>query len=105
MGERSMISGVKRKTTAIESTYRFFQTVDLIINHFKREADREKIFELVSREITLKDLLIATSAIHLYHNSGIRVKDSMEAGYISTDSTKNLELSEKGSYQRKSLPY
>ena len=95
MGERSMISGVKRKTTAIESTYRFFQTVDLIINHFKREADREKIFELVSKEITLKDLLIATSAIHLYHNSGIRVKDSMETGYISTDSTKNLELSEK----------
>ena len=95
MGERIMISGIKRKTTAIESTYRFFQTVDLIINHFKREADREKIFELTSQETTLKDLLIATSAIHLYHNLGIRVRDSMEASHISTDSTKNLEILEK----------
>lgn len=95
MGERIMISGIKRKTTAIESTFRFFQTVDLIINHFKREADREKIFELTSQETTLKDLLIATSAIHLYHNMGIRVRDSMEASHISTDSTKNLEILEK----------
>ncbi len=90
-----MISGIKRKTTAIESTFRFFQTVDLIINHFKREADREKIFELTSQETTLKELLIATSAIHLYHNLGIRVRDSMEASHISTDSTKNLEILEK----------
>ena len=95
MGERIMISGIKRKTTAIESTFRFFQTVDLIINHFKREADREKIFELTSQETTLKELLIATSAIHLYHNLGIRVRDSMEASHISTDSTKNLEILEK----------
>ena len=42
-----MISGVKRKTTAIESAYRFFQTVDLFISHFKREADKNKIFELI----------------------------------------------------------
>jgi len=95
MGERIMISGIKRKTTAIESTFRFFQTVDLIINHFKREADREKIFELTSQETTLKDLLIATSAVHLYHSMGIRVRDSMEASHISTDSTKSLEILEK----------
>lgn len=95
MGERIMISGIKRKTTAIESTFRFFQTVDLIVNHFKREADREKIFELTSQETTLKDLLIATSAVHLYHNLGMRVRDSMEASHISTDSTKSLEILEK----------
>jgi hypothetical protein len=72
-----MISGIKRKTTAIESAFRFFQTTDLIINHFKRDADRQKIFELISPETTLQDLLVATSAVHLYHNLGIRVKDTI----------------------------
>ncbi|MFX1259493.1 MAG: hypothetical protein ACFFAN_16690, partial [Promethearchaeota archaeon] len=90
-----MIIGIKRKTTAIEGTQRFFQTIDRIINHFKRDADREKIFELVSKETTLKDLLINTAAIHLYHNSGIRVKDSLELSQISIKTTKNLELKEK----------
>ncbi|MFW9825425.1 MAG: hypothetical protein ACFFE4_20960, partial [Candidatus Thorarchaeota archaeon] len=66
-----MISGVKRKTTAVESTSRFFQTVDLIISHFKREADMKKIFELVGKDTTFNDLLIATATIHIYHNLGI----------------------------------
>ena len=48
-----MISGVKRKTTAVESTFRFFQTVDLIISHFKREADKKKSLNLLLRKLTL----------------------------------------------------
>jgi hypothetical protein len=90
-----MISGIKRKTTAIESAFRFFQTTDLIINHFKRDADRQKIFELISPETTLQDLLVATSAVHLYHNLGIRVKDTIEVNQISFESAKINETSEK----------
>ena len=98
MGERIVISGIKRKATAIESTFRFFQTVDLIINHFKREADRQKIYELTdsfSKETTLKDFLTATASIHLYHNIGIRVEESNEIDQMTVDSTKNLEILEK----------
>ncbi|MHA1254487.1 MAG: hypothetical protein ACTSPS_02685, partial [Promethearchaeota archaeon] len=95
MDKRNMISGVKRKSTATESTKRFYQTVDLIISHFKRDADRKKIFELTSQDTTLKNLLIATAAIHLYHNLGIRVNENLDMGQISVDSTKNLELMEK----------
>ncbi|MFX1275911.1 MAG: hypothetical protein ACFFBP_06700 [Promethearchaeota archaeon] len=90
-----MISGVKRKTTAVESALRYFQTVDLIISHFKREADREKIFELLNNRSTLKDFLIATAAIHCYHNLGIRVHHTLEKDIDTAESTKNLELHEK----------
>ncbi len=95
MGERIMISGVKRKTTAVESTFRFFQTVDLIISHFKREADKKKIFELVNPESTINDLLIATATIHIHHNLGIRVQKLLDSTKFTYDSTKNLELIEK----------
>jgi len=90
-----MISGIKRKKTAIESTFRFFQTVDLIISHIKRDADRQKIFELTSQETTLGGFLIATAAIHIYHNLGIRVNDAPELNKMSIESTINLELKEK----------
>ncbi len=90
-----MISGVKRKTTAVESTFRFFQTVDLIINHFKREADKNKIFELVSQKTSFSDLLIATATIHIYHSLGIRVQKLKDKDKFTFDSTKNLELTEK----------
>lgn len=90
-----MISGIKRKKTEIESTFRYFQTVDLIISHFKREADKQKIFELIKKEATFKDFLIATAAVHIYHNLGVRVQESSELNKISTDSAKNLELAEK----------
>ncbi len=89
------ISGIKRKTTAIESTYRFFQTVDLIISHFKRDADKQKIYELVNHETTLNGFLIATAAIHIYHNLGIRVQDDFESDQMTVDSTRTLELKEK----------
>ncbi len=95
MGERLMISGVKRKTTAIEGAFRFFQTVDLIISHFKREADKNKIFELISQESTFNDLLIATATIHIYHSLGIRVQELLDLDKFTYDSTKNLELTEK----------
>ena len=90
-----MISGIKRKTTAIESTFRFFQTVDLIISHFKREADKIKIFELTSKDTTFKDLLIATATIHIYHNLGVKVQNTIDSNKFTFDSTKNLEVSEK----------
>ncbi|MFX0106220.1 MAG: hypothetical protein ACFE75_12135, partial [Candidatus Hodarchaeota archaeon] len=90
-----MISGVKRKTTAIESTFRFFQTVDLIISHFKREADKNKIFELTSQKTTFNDLLIATATIHIYHSLGIRVQNILDLDKFTFDSTKKLELTEK----------
>ncbi|MFX0136795.1 MAG: hypothetical protein ACFFDN_24370 [Candidatus Hodarchaeota archaeon] len=95
MGEGFMISGVKRKTTAVESTFRFFQTVDLIISHFKREADKSKIFELISKKTSFNDLLIATAAIHIYHSLGIRVQNLLDENTFTYDSTKNLELTEK----------
>jgi len=91
-----MISGVKRKTTAVESTFRFFQTVDLIISHFKREADRNKIFELTSQDTNFKDLLIATATIHIYHNLGLKVQNAIDSNKFTFDSTRKLELSEKG---------
>ncbi|MFX1309228.1 MAG: hypothetical protein ACFE8C_05960 [Promethearchaeota archaeon] len=90
-----MISGVKRKTTAVESTFRFFQTVDLIISHFKREADKNKIFELISPKTSFNDLLIATAAIHIYHSLGIRVQKLLDTEKFTFDSTKSLEITEK----------
>jgi len=94
--EKIMISGVKRKTTAVESTFRFFQTVDLIISHFKREADKIKIFELTNQDINFKDLLIATATIHIYHNLGLKVQNTIDSNQFTFDSTRKLELSEKG---------
>jgi hypothetical protein len=90
-----MISGVKRKSTAVESTYRFFQTVDLIITHLKRKADKEKIFELIHENPNLRSLLIATAAVHLYHYMGIKVQESLNANKLTIDSTQLLELKEK----------
>ena len=90
-----MISGVKRKSTATESASRFFQTVDLIISHLKREADKEKIFELIRKEPTLRSLLIATSVVHLYHYMGIKVEESLDKSKLTVDSTQQLEMEEK----------
>ncbi len=97
MDEIIMISGIKRKTTAAESASRFFLTVDLIISHFKREADMSKIFELTSQETTFKDLLIATATIHIYHNLGIKVNNNLDSSKFTSESTKELELFEKRS--------
>ena len=90
-----MISGVKRKSTAVESTYRFFQTIDIIISHLKRKADKEKIFELISENPNLRSLLIATASVHLYHYMGIKVQESLDSNQLTIDSTQQLQLREK----------
>lgn len=90
-----MISGVKRKSTAVESTYRFFQTIDLIISHLKRKADKEIIFELIRENPNLRSLLIATAAVHLYHYMGIKVQESLDSNQLTIDSTQQLHLREK----------
>jgi hypothetical protein len=90
-----MISGIKRKATAIESTKRYFKTVNALITHLKREKDRQKIFELINNTTTLEKLFIATAAVHLYHNKGIKVSDSLETNLFSYEATKNLEIREK----------
>ncbi len=91
----SAIKGIKRKITAIESTQKYFQTIDLIISHFKRGSDKEKIFELVSQESTLQELFIATASVHIYHNYGLRVKNALETDQISVSTTQKLEIVEK----------
>lgn len=90
-----MISGIKRKATAIESAKRYFKTVNALITHLKREKDRQKIFELINNTTTLEKLFIATAAVHLYHNKGIKVSDSLETNLFSYEATKNLEIREK----------
>jgi hypothetical protein len=97
MDEVTMISGIKRKTTAVESASRFFQTVNLIISHFKRKSDMNKIFELVSQDTTFKDLLVATATIHIYHNLGIRVQSTLDSSKFTFESTQELEVFEKRS--------
>jgi len=90
-----MISGVKRRSTAIESTYRYFQTVDLILSHFKRATDREKIFELIGPTSHLNKILIATASIHLYHNYGIRFPKKVEVEHFSDKIARDIEINEK----------
>ncbi len=97
-GNLSAIKGIKRKITAIESTQKYFQTIDLIISHFKRDTDKEKIFELVSKESTLQELLIATASVHIYHNYGLRVKNPLEMDQISVSTTQKLEIAEKKTF-------
>jgi hypothetical protein len=96
------ISGIKRKATAIEGTKRYFLTTNRIISHFKRENDKIIIKNLIEKKIDLKNLLLATAAIHLYHNMGMRVietKQNMnqltyEATSISEDQQKKILMTE-----------
>ena len=90
-----MISGIKRKTTATESATRYFKTTNTLISHLKREKDRKKIFELIDNTTTLDKIFIATAAVHLYHNKGIKVSDELESDKFSFEAAKNLELKEK----------
>lgn len=90
-----MISGIKRKKTAIESAKRYFKTTNAIISHLNREKDKQKVFELVDNTNTLDKLLIATAAVHLYHNIGIKVSDVYEKNKFSYEAARELELKEK----------
>jgi hypothetical protein len=94
--KKRKISGVKRRTIAVESTSRYFQTIDLIISHLKREADKKMIFELIQKEPSIKSLLIGTAAIHLYNYMGINVKSQIVAEKFSDQTTLETELLEKG---------
>ena len=89
------ISAIKRKSIAAETTVRFFQTIDLIVSHLKRDADKQKIFEIIGKESKLSQLLLAAAAIHAYHNLGIRIKDPVDLGHVSVESTFKLEKMEK----------
>ncbi|MEJ2251069.1 MAG: hypothetical protein P8Y97_15630, partial [Candidatus Lokiarchaeota archaeon] len=80
---------------AAETSFRFFQTVDLILSHFKREADKSKIFELIDQDANLSDVLISAATIHIYHNLGIRVEEDLKGDEVSDTSSKNLEVIEK----------
>ena len=95
MVRKSIISGIKRKSTAIEGTYRYFQTIDRILIHFKRTEDKKKIKELLTPSSTFKDLLIATAAIHLYHDMGIRNMEVEQIEHTSFESALSLEKKQK----------
>jgi len=89
------VSGIKRISTAVESTQKYFQTIYLIVSHLKRKADKQKIFELIGTKNKLQNVLIAAAAIHAYHNLGIRIQDSSNLDQISVESTYKIEKIEK----------
>ncbi|MHA1745788.1 MAG: hypothetical protein ACTSWW_07300 [Promethearchaeota archaeon] len=70
----SNISAIQPTSTIVESKKRFFQTTNLIITHLKRKGDRKRIFDLIGENTTLLNLLVASTAIHCYHDLGIRTK-------------------------------
>ncbi|MBY9017199.1 MAG: hypothetical protein KGD66_00060 [Candidatus Lokiarchaeota archaeon] len=89
------ISGIKRKTTAIEGTYRYFQTINRILSHFKREQDKILITKLVQNNGTLKSLLLATASIHLYHDMGIRVLETQQYNKFAYETASHFEEQQK----------
>ena len=89
------ISGIKRKTTAIEGTYRHFQTINRILSHFKREQDKILITKLVQNDGTLKSLLLATASIHLYHDMGIRLLETQQYNKLAYETASHFEEQQK----------
>jgi len=89
------ISGIKRKTTAIEGTYRYFQTINRILSHFKREQDKNLITKLVQKNGTLNSLLLATASIHLYHDMGIRVLETQQYNKFAYETATHFEDQQK----------
>lgn len=89
------ISGIKRKTTAIEGTYRYFQTINRILTHFKREQDKRLIAKLVKDNGTLKSLLLATASIHLYHDMGIRLLETQQYNKLAYETASHFEEQQK----------
>jgi len=88
------ISGIRRSSNAEEGAKRFFQTSNLIIGHFKRDGDKENIYNLTSTTNTLTNLLIGSSTVHLFHYLGIRTKSSEEE-LTSVDNTEAFEAAQK----------
>jgi hypothetical protein len=88
------ISGIRRSSNAEEGAKRFFQTTNLIISHFKRDADKKLVNQLSSERNSLSNLLIASSAVHCYHYLGIRTKSSSVV-ISDIDSASKLEMIEQ----------
>jgi len=88
------VSGVRRSTNAEESARRFFQTTNLIINHFKRDTDKNYIYKLTGTKNNLVNLLLGSSAVHLYHYVGIRTK-SAEEEIANVQNSENIENAQK----------
>ncbi|MHA1721249.1 MAG: hypothetical protein ACTSWX_08675 [Promethearchaeota archaeon] len=72
------IVAIRRRKIAEEGIQRFFQSIYQILTHFKRQADREKLYQLISEKNTLTNLIIASTTIHIYHFLGIRTKSDEE---------------------------
>ncbi|MHA1455844.1 MAG: hypothetical protein ACTSR5_07650 [Promethearchaeota archaeon] len=89
------ISGIKRKTTAVEGTFRYFQTINRILSHFKREQDKILITQLVKENGTLKSLLLATASIHLYHDMGIRLLETQQHSKLAYETASHFEEQQK----------
>jgi len=89
------ISGIKRKTTAIEGTYRHFQTINRILSHFKREQDKNLIMKLIQNNGTFRSLLLATASIHLYHDMGIRVLETQQYNKFAYETASHFEDQQK----------
>lgn len=90
-----MILGIRRRETAEESSDVFFRTTKLITSHFRRDSDKQMIYDLCGRKNTLSNLLIASSSVHAYHYLGIHVIDTVEAEKISVENIKEIEKIEK----------
>lgn len=88
------VSGVRRSSNAEEGARRFFQTTNLIINHFKRDSDKNFIYKLTGTTNNLVNLLVGSSAVHLYHYLGIRTKSSEEE-LSNIQNSENLENAQK----------
>lgn len=90
------ISGIKRRATATEGTHRYFLTTNRIISHLKRDKDKAMIKELIKENQTLKNLLLSTAAIHLYHDMGIRVTETRQGSdQLAFEATSNSEQHQK----------
>ena len=90
------ISGIKRRETAIEGTYRYFLTTNRIISHLKRDQDKALIKDLMKKKGDLKNLLLSTAAIHLYHDMDIKVNETkQEKNQLTFEATSSSEQSQK----------
>ncbi len=90
-----MILGIRRRETAEESSDVFFRTTKLITSHFRRDSDKQMIYDLCGRKNTLSNLLIASSSVHAYHYLGIRTIDTVETEEVSVGNIKIIEKMEK----------
>ena len=89
------IKGIRRSSNAEESARKYFQTTNQIISHFKRDGDKKLVYNLCGEENTLNNLLVASSAVHIYHYLGIRTKSDAEAISQLEHSSEMLENIEK----------